>query len=729
MLQFSGILKSIFRGASTSATSRWTAADFIDRVLFATPSVAPVYWAGGDTARPIPGLPDGNGYDGVEVFDGHVLLWRGDTLKWSDRNDFSNWVPISITAAYGRATLESDFTMPSVGSTTSHAYLSDFAGEFVAGQFVRMVTDGDKPTRSYYDYFKVVDVALETVQRATSISTAQTIPAGGKAKIYLNNYDAYVAWVNGSRLRVNGTATQLRVTACSRNSSGYEMLFGNVSDNDRGSSDIPTAYGGKITFSFQAPPAEFQTGDVVSVGGQDGPGQDLYLLQTVSYQTVATRLPVGSRSPVPLLPYYKGGHGGPGVTYVSFQHWVEVENTTTEAVPIPPSAAVSVVSSLVLNPLGFTGGTAVGDKVPAGAAVESVDANESGELVNVGAAINGDICACVTLAEFCYILKKGSIQSMQSVGIGNGVFFIRPEILTEGLVGRYAWCRSGDREIAFWGNKGIYLYSGGQNLRPIALQHYLSARDEMDRSRADEIVAHHNRRDSEIWFVYPTLAAETKVLVYNYLEGSVVVDKYDGSLGGITALGRVDWELAPPWESLDVSERYNGEGKRWYEYVELAERDYTVIGIGGDEPNVELGEDAATPVPRLLLHGRVWSRSSRDDCNPDAIHSVAETPDFDFGDSEAWKYIDTVHVVLFQQENIPTGAKLSVSIGARDNLNAPLRWTPARAIAITPAGPLPTNISAPISGRFIRLRFESEQVDANWAISAYHVIGRKGGTY
>ena len=712
-LQFSGILESIYSGASTARTARWDAVDYIDRVLFATPSVQPLFWPGSGMARPLPGLPDSNGYDGVEIFDDHVMLWRGALLKWSDRGDFSNWIPVGITAAFGTAVLESDFTMTPAGSTTSHAYVTDLAGEFVTGQYARIVSYESDLKKIAYDYFQVSDVALESIQRTYSIKRSQSVDAGAKKRIYLGRYDTYVNWTTGARLKINGTATTLKVTARSRNANYFYQ-------SSAGSDPIP-AIGATLVMPFGSVPTEMFAGDVISIGPTENPGQDLYRVkQAPSFSVTLERIGIGDR--------LTGQVFSIG-TRASFQNWVEVENTGSEGVSIPPEAEVTVVSSVVLTPLGFTGGTDVGLKIPAGAAVESINANESGEVLNVGAAINGDIYAVVTLAEFAYILKKRSIQSIQSVGQAAGTFFIRPEILDEGPIGRYSWCRAGDREIAFIGNKGMYLYGGGQNIRQIASNHWEQFRDEVDWARSDEIVAHHNRRQNEVWFTYPTPTGTTKVYIWNYVEDSIVLDRYPDDVNGITALGRVDWELAPTWNSLDPSEKCNGTAKRWYEYVDVAEREYTLVAIGGDAGSVVLGEDPDKTIPRLLVHGRVWSRSSRDDCNPEAIPSVAETADFDFGDPTVWKYLDTVYVVLNGKENVPSDATLQVTVGARDNLNSTIRWSMPQNLSVATAGAEPTKINATVSGRYIRVRFSSESVGSNWGISGYHLTARKGGTY
>ena len=712
-LQFSGILESIYSGASTARTARWYAADYIDRVLFATPSVQPLFWPGSGKARPLPGLPDVNGYDGIEVFDEHVLLWSGARLKWSARSDFANWVPVGATAAFGIASLESDFTMTPTGAATSHAYITGPAGEFVVGQYARIVSYESNLTKIAYDYFQVSDVALESVLKARTIKRSQSVAAGATTRIYLGRYDQYVEWTLGARLKIDGTATTLNVTARSRNAN-YDYSLSATSPS------VPEI-GGTLVVGFAAVPTEMLAKDILSIGAGENPGQDLYRVkQAPSFSVTLERLGIGDRATG--TAFSSGSHA-------SFQNWVEVKNTGTTGVSIPPEAEVTVVSSLVLIPLGYTGGTVVGANIPAGATIETLNANAAGEVLNVGAAINGDIYAVVPLAEFAYILKKRSIQSIQSVGQAAGTFFLRPEILEEGPIGRYSWCRAGDRQIAFIGNKGMYVYGGGQNLRQIASQHWQKFRDEVDWARSDEIIAHHNRRQNEVWFTYPTPTGVTKVYVWNYVEDSVVLDRYPDAVNGISALGRVDWELAPTWESLDPAEKCNGSSKRWYEYVDVAEREYTLVGIGGDAGSVVRGEDPTKTIPQLLVHGRVWSRSSQDDCNPTAIPSVAETADFDFGDPTIWKYLDTVYVVLNGKENLPNGATLQVTVGARDNLNSTIRWSAPQSLSVATAGSGPTKVNATVSGRYIRVRFSSESVGSNWGISGYHLTARKGGTY
>jgi hypothetical protein len=717
MLQFQGILSELYTGAGTSRTSRWAAANYIDRVLFATPSAPCLFWPGSGKARLLPGLPNTSGYDGVEVFAGKVLLWRGSTLKWSATNDFSMWIPVAETPASGRALLEEDVVVPAVGALTEQVYLSGASGEVVPGQYVRVVSNEEDARRVMYDYFLVRTVSSAVSQFSTAIKRPQSVSAGKTTKVFLGRYDTHIDWTLGSRLTVNGESTRLRVVACSRNVvAGYSTS---------GVSGLIPPVGDRFTLSLSTLPSELKTGDVVSVGPQEGPGQDLYQLAgPPSYVLTLTRLDVGDQ--------ITGGTWASG-TSVSHQNWVEVVNDGTGSVSVPAEAEISVVNSVVLQNLGYTGGTEPGQPMVKGSIIETVEANDSGELDNVGNLINGPIFGVVTLADYAYILKKKSIQSLQAVDAASGSLFVRTEILDEGPVGRYAWCRFSDRSIAFVGAKGFYIYAGGQDLRQLANSIWDTFFDELDKARADEVIGYHNRQLNEVWFVYPTKAGETKVVIYNYDEKSFVIDRYSGSLNGITAVGAVDWELAPTWDSLDTSEKCNGTAKRWYEYIDLGSREYAIMAIAGDWANPDLGEVAGTTVPRLLLHGRVFSRSSRDDCNPEAYTCIAETLEFDFGDPEAFKYVDTVYLSIWSEDGTPLAGGLQVQLGTRDSLGSPVRWTSAAVVEDRQAmtgyqSGRPVQVNLTGSGRLIRLRFLSSAVGAEWAISGYRIVARLGGT-
>lgn len=731
-LQFQGELTEIYSGGQTGPTSRWVATNWIDKVLFATPSVIPLYWQPGlsDTpqyrfCRPIPGLPDQTGYDGIEVFAGHVILWKGSTVKGSDLNDFACWIPVAVAPSSGRGVLAEDFRQPATGTISGFVYLRNVSGSFVAGQYVRVVSDEDDPSKIAYSYYKV-DAAASSTSRVPSIDATQTVPPVSAARIYTTTPRT---WLEGARLAVGGNAVKLTVTGQSRAISAVTYQLSATS------SAVPVV-GSTISLPLSAFPHALAKGDVVSVGSSDLAGRDLYEVTAVGQTLVARRLGVGSAQG-PVGSTYASG------SYVKFQPWVSAANVTDTSVTISAEAQVSEADGLRLESLGYSGGLPADAVVRTGSVLETLGVNEAVEFENVGAAINGDIYAVVTLADYAYILKRESIQSMQYIG-GSDPYRVRAEIFEEGPIGRYAWCRYDNKAIVFWGHKGWFSYAGGQVLTAVGSAHWDQVDAELDRARVDEIVAFHNRPRSEVWFAYPVLGGgPTKVAIINYDSGSVVVDEYDESLNGITSLGLVDWEVAPTWESLPDTERWDcqvrGSGttglepdlepKRWYEYVEDGLQARTLIGIGGDEGNLNNGEDPDETIPRLLVHGRVWHRASRDDCDPQAYEASAETPDFDFRDPQAVKYVEGVYLHLHVPVTMDGPMRMKVQIGTRSGLDAAIVWSTPASVEVSGNGNIVTKVDLRAAGRLVRLRFISDERDVRWEVSAYTMIARVGTVY
>lgn len=729
-LQLQAELEPIFSGAQTGPTARWAAANWINRVLLVSQSVQPIYYEPGLTevpvwgkCRPVPGLPDQTGYDGIEVFAGHVLLWRGETIKGSDLNDFAQWIPAAASASVGRATLSDDFIQPATGATSSPVYLEGVSGSFAEGQFVRIVSDESDPSRIAYSYYTVASTSVGG--SVAAISATMGVPAASKSRVYLTER---VDWAAGSRVAVNGDVTSAEVEVVSRDDDSSHALLD-------ASSQVP-AVGGTIQFPLDAPVNGFRAGDVVSVSESASVGQDLYEVVSSGQTLVCRRLGVGEDQASVGTTYDAG-------SYVTAQPYVVLVNRTNSSVSIPGDARLAPSPELRLVSLGYSGAVPAGSTVRAGATVETIGVNEATEIQNVGSGINGDIYAIVALADYAYILKRESIQSMQYVG-GSSPYTIRAEIFDEGPIGRYAWCRFENKAIVFWGRKGWYKYVGGQVLEPTGVAHWDAANAELDVARADEIVAFHHRAASEVWFAFPTLSGTTKVAIYNYDSDSVVVDEYPEDLNGITALGEVEWEIAPTWESLPATERFNcevyGPGvsqgsvpdqapKRWYEYVEDGLRPRVLIGIGGTDGNIDNGENPAATVPRILAHGRVWHRTASDDCDPQAYTAFAETPDFDFGDPQVVKYVEMVYLHLHVPEDLSRPMKLKVQLGVRAGLDAAIIWSAAVPVEVSGNGNIVTKVDVRGAGRLARLRFISDETDVRWEISQYQIVARAGGLY
>lgn len=712
----------MFAGAQASLTSRWVACNWDDKVLLATPSVNPLYWQPGLSAddkwgkcRPIPGLADGVGYDGVEVFAGHVFLWSGSTIKWCSAGDFATWVPIVVSASVGRAAIGEDFEVPATGTVSEWVYLDGVSGEFVADQFVRIVSDENDASKIKYTFFQVSAVT-NTLQSANHAAFDVTVPAGATVTLYPN---AALTWEDESRVSVDGTLTSLQVFESSRSSSAVYSLSAS-------SSQVPLV-GGSIELTLTEFPHGLSVGDVVSVGTSDALGQDLYEVTSVGWTLVARRLGFGTKQQATYT-QFAVGDTLPTV-YVRFQPTLTVWNFGAESVLVSSNATLSPAAGVKLKSLNYAGGVSPGSDIGAGAILETMGANTAGELENVGSDINGDVYAVVAIADYAYILKRDSIQSLQKVEGITVAMVPRGEVFGEGPVGRYAWTRFKDLSIVFWGQKGWYRYSGGRELEQVGEAHWPEANAELDVARADEIIAHHHKEASEVWFVYPRLGGGTRVAIINYDSGSVVVDDYSDELNGITAVGEVDWEVGPTWESLSEGERFDGTAKRWYEYVDDGLRPRTIIGIGGDLGNPDLGEDDTAPAPRLLAHGRVYYRASRDDCNPEPYESLAETPDFDFGDGQRVKYVDEVHLSLHVPVRLASPMKLKVQLGCRGSLDSDIRWSDPQVVEVSGGGDHRRVVPVRGGGRLFRLRFSSDDLGAQWSISGYTVVARVGGSF
>lgn len=733
-LQLQAELEEVFDGAVASPTSRWVAANWISRVLLATPSVQPIYWEPNLTkvpvwgkCRPIPGLPDQTGYDGVEVFAGHAILWKGSTIKGSDLNDFSNWIPIGITASVGRATLATEFQQPAEGQTSPFVFLSGVSGTFTEGQFVRIVSNEGDASKIAYSYY-TVDSVSESKTSVPSIDSVQGVPARSYARLYTSGK---ISWTAGGKVAVDGDTTDLVVNGVSRNVSASYTLLGQ-------STTVP-ATGASVQLPLTSLPSDLRSGDVVSVSTTGGYGKDLYKVLSAGQTLVCERLGVGS-SQAASGTYY---NGAASTVYVVFQPYVEVTNSTDFPVSVMSGGEMSPADGLKLVCLGYSGGVPTSDVVPAGSTVETLGVNEATEIENVGSDVNGDIYGVVALADYAYILKRDSIQSMQYIG-GVSPYVIRAEIQDEGPVGRYAWCRFDSTSLVFWGKKGWMRYTGGQVVDQVGMAHWYSVSDEFDVSRADEIVAFHNRNQNEVWFAYPVLTGGTKVVIYNYESQSVVVDKYSSDINGITALGEVEWEVAPTWESLQDTECFDcavrGSGvvagsvpdlpdKRWYEYTDDGLRPRVLIGIGGTAGNIDNGENPDDTVPRILCHGRVWHRAIGDDCDPDAYTSSAETPDFDFGDPQTVKYIDQVYLHMNVPAHRTRPMKMKVQLGCKSALDSDIVWSAPVPVEVSGNGNVVTKADVRGAGRLVRLRFLSDSEDVQWEVSQYVISARQGGVY
>lgn len=155
---------NLFSGAAPTTGYPWTATDFFDTILLAQHDNPAQYWTAPlpNVCQPIPGLPSADSqWDGVEAFFGHALLWKDDRLKWSDKDDYTNWIPVAQTASSAVFSIASPgFTQPATGATVVIPVTTDPAtAGIVVGQFIFVQDNrGSGTSNQFYNYYQVTAV-------------------------------------------------------------------------------------------------------------------------------------------------------------------------------------------------------------------------------------------------------------------------------------------------------------------------------------------------------------------------------------------------------------------------------------------------------------------------------------------------------------------------------------------------------------------------------------------
>jgi hypothetical protein len=708
--------------ATAGSVYRWHFVDFFDKVLIAQNTIQPHYWPGTGDSRPLPGLSDDSAWAGVEVIGGHPVLWRDHTLLVGATNDFSTWIPISATASIARSAIKTSFSQPQQGAETGWIGLEDIDDLFAEGQFARIDINADVPDSAQFNFYEVTEVSNQAGSEATHAEWAVTIAEAEKQVLAIKEY---VEFSVGGFLAVNGVVTELQVTAARETTAFTSQL----------TQDTPVPPVGSTTQFYFATPSDLVVGDVLSISSVEGAlYNDLYQITEINgVQVTAKRLGLGTNQ----KESGKFTASSPQF-YASLTPWIEVENMGDANVIVPSEAELGGTSAVKLKNLGYTGSALPGELIPSGSILDSMIANSAAEIINAGSDINGEIYAVTSIGEYGFILKEQSIQSMQAINAPGIPFAIRLEVPGIGPIGRNAWCQmhveNEVQGVFFVGKNDLFVYTGGQSVTPIGRQHSQQFFNELDRARAEEITCQQYPHLRQIWVAYPQVSSVVKrVLIYNYEDNSIVIDDYSETLGGLSALGLVDWEIADTWNDLENTQLWVGETLRWFEYVDEGEKQHTLIGVQADEPNQTLGEDLSSTVPRLLLHGRVFYRLSSDDCRSDHVGGytcLAETHDYDFGSPAHFKYSDHVELAI-DTDGVDRGVPslLYVQLGSRSNLDDEIQWSSPIPIDVRGRRNWVTKVGIRVSGRFIRMRAYSVDPEAQWKISRFTIVGRLGGTY
>jgi len=323
--------------------------------------------------------------------------------------------------------------------------------------------------------------------------------------------------------------------------------------------------------------------------------------------------------------------------------------------------------------------------------------------------MNGPILKVLPQGDYAYIFKERSIQSMQYTGLGSGVFFIHNEVHGEGLISREAVCDRNDGAFVFLGHKELYVYQGGANLTPVCQQVTRQLFAELDRSRLGEVRVFHNEIRKEIWVAYP-IAGSFRVLVWNYVEDSATLDDYAPE-DRITALGMASWSSDMTWDQFAA-------GQSWDALGNATSWDDLATGDGGYMPLMGAADGS------LRIHGRVYNRAG------EGYLSVSQTMDFDLGEPDIWKYVDTVVLGLEVKSPSVQPAYMTVRVGTQASLSgADIKWTAPKQVLVNGQAPVPVKINPGGAGKYLRLEFSSTDPDVRWRVSSFEIHCRPGGLY
>lgn len=677
-------LDKIFSSGSASSSNRWNFANFLDKVIFANGSVRSQYWPGFGNCYDLPCLDKSSRYDGVISFQGHLMLYQGSTIRWSDVNDFSNFIPVPTTITNIVLTLSDTFIQLDSGITSGWVYVNESTSGMVKDMFVRI----DLPP--YYNFYTIEDVAPNNGVSAVSSNFTQFIAAGATSPIFTVDQSSWAA---------NGFVTF--------SSNGKPLLI--ISQSS------PTQLYGTIGTGFTAPAinASIQitmtsnvgwlAGDYISLGSQQGTGLDIYLIASIdvtNFKVTCTRLGIGSSQ----KSAYSAGDGA--IT----QPYVMVQNNNTLASAALGGTSVIEKYAIKISLENLTGSAPTGTSISSGTQILSLNANEAGELVNAGDRVNGPIWAMSTIGLYAVIMKERSFQSIQYVGTPS-IFFIWPEFTDEGLLGRNTWCKVGESTIYFWGHRAFFRYMNGEP-QEVGQKHFLQVLNEIDLGKAQEAFMYHKEDRHEVWFVYPVQGqglTPRRVFIYNYEQNSISIDDYTESQGIITAVGALDYTTALSWE--DWEGHWNQQILSWSDLTEGKQR----LTLIANYP------DAAA---HLYAHGLVYTR------NGEAYQSLFETVAHDCGDEQSFKYLDLLQFSLQIKEKLnPRPFRLFSQIGVQENFDGDIVWCTPQWVDCAGNANYVTKLNFSVAGRFLTIRFYSDQADTQWRVTSYSISGRIGGTY
>ena len=844
----------LYNAGLANNTQRWTAANFYNKIIFANPNQNVLAYDGTLPLYILPGLnADETSWDIVTTFYNHVILAKGNTLRGSDLNDATNWIPVGETSGTGVVHLLGTMVQPDANASVT-IEVDALPTGWAVGTFVSMVVASTKTV----NYYSVVGLSPFTDASAIGIPGGQTVNVSlSPIAIFI---DTISNFEQGAVIKADSGTVEYTVIS----NSTMEGYLGQFTTGFT----MP-AVGSTVAVTL-TDDTLVSAGDYINIAPntttQATVGQDIYKVVSVSGRNlVIQRMGIGSNQT-----NHTAGDN------IIWQPAIIVSGLTSV---IAANANIHEAYKVTLNRVDTIGCNATGYSFTAGQEIDPLETNEAWQYRGSGGADAGGIKALFQLGTNLYICRNRSIQTMQYSGRPE-IYTIRDEISDEGLLGKYLWVKVGNDEAYFWGHKEMYRLAGGQ-IQPVAQQvSKRMLREEFVPSALDTYLMYHNEKDKEIWTIYgsqtvldvplevalPTppitpasIAIPTDPTTYGYnimmqhtaasAQGVVFLnisapwyehfgylftDGTAKSYSGVKPSGNGSWwegtwtttdsqitvniatvggpynlikpgiltfdmNTLPGWiYCINSTNNYGNYGKwlapvvggdgysailpgtpipykYWngipavattptkpykpsvtqlvplkvmiYNYIENScvfdEWDPALSGIsaiGGlnfDDGSREtivgvLNNKILGTGPGFLAYGEFNQTPIYNNCGR-AIQSECVTADLDFEDAQSWKYIDTLQLSLYIKDPNPLILKrpfrLYVDFGSKENLDGQVTWAKGQWVDVSGNGNIITSVNQRISGRYICLKFRSEQTDIQWRLASYTLSGRKGSTY
>lgn len=703
----------------------WRATAFFDKAVVCNGAVIPQWWNGSYEALPIPGLPQSYYPDGCENIANHLMFWKGRRGHWSELGDYSLFIPVRDPACTGRWKPVHAISLPAPDQVTDWIYLDDSTAKMAKGQFFR-IEDLLNGQASYYDVFDLSPINAQG--QLTTAGFAQAVSSGfASSKIYLDNLLG--VFPTGVHLQFDG-GDWTKVVQLDQSSRSIQAPLFTAFESPLDANGVPffqasftaPAIGSTIQISVGAVDT-FDVGDQVSISNT-GPATCSDIYTVMSIDRVAVKITIRREG---IGTNQQSSYSNLNTT-ISFQPWVSlrqiVQGSYTGTLPtgfpdiaIPAGAVFRPVYGIRLHNQDKTGAIPAGTSyIPYGVEFEALGTNDAGEFVQTGGYDeHGDILQIVRINENDgLMLKERGIASIKYVGRPE-IFNISFEMTDEGLIDPGAWTRLANNTIAFLGHRGFYIYTAGGGVKPICETVMRSLYEELDRSAFNRIRIIHDENNRELHLYYPTLAGVEKVLIYSYIEDSVSFDDY-APLAVRTA-GLAQWSVFENWNSDASPIPWTQFTKRW------SDNDSSFA-----LPLANIIAYSSSPTDFSGAGCKLYAYGFTDDRAGVAFHKEFQSIDYDFSDSSAFKYLDTVTLSLEIKKVYGSERTLWVQAGARDSLDAQIRWGTPQPIDCSGNRNDRPRVNLRRSGRYLRLKFYSDDPDCQWRISEYRLIARLGGT-